>query len=383
LTFSKGKCKKDETLNLGDVTLDYCDSYCYLGVVFSRSGSMNMASKALHDKALGAMFSLIRNINKHHACRFDLMLDLFDKMIMPIALYNSEVWGTNLLSANTKNNDFFDVNALSKHIAENLQLKYLKIILGLNQRTSNWGVLSETGRFPIIIKVFISMIKYTFHLLNTSSNIVYAALSTNINLTHNGYNSWFRYIQRILKFCGLDHLLYTSDTMEICIQLSKLARTLKSLFLDKWGNDKIIFKNTNTKINLLLDLKDQFGISEYLTKSKIPKHRIAISKLRLSAHKFPIETGRYEQIARENRKCPFGCDHLGDELHYILTCTHPFLSNIRRPYIAEINKLDGHFSSLDGQNQLIYLLKSTENKLLGLVGGLVYKIQKIFKEITT
>ena len=107
LTFSKGKCKKDTTFNLGDVTLDQCDSYCYLGVIFSRSGSMNMASKALHDKALGAMFSLIRNINKHHACNFDLMLDLFDKMVVPIALYNSEVWGTNFLSANTKNNDFF------------------------------------------------------------------------------------------------------------------------------------------------------------------------------------------------------------------------------------------------------------------------------------
>ena len=162
-----------------------------------------------------------------------------------------------------------------------------------------------------------------------------------------------------------------------------MASTLKSIFLPKWCNNKILFKNTNTKINLLLDLKDQFGISEYLTKSKVPKHRIVISKLRLSAHKFPIETGRYEQVERDNRKCPFGCDQLGDELHYILTCTHPFLSNVRNPYIEEVNKLDSHFSSLEGQNKLIYLLNSTENKLLGLVGGLVYKIQKTFKEITT
>ena len=268
------------------------------------------------------------------------------------------------------------MKALSKHIAENLQFKYLKT------KEHQTG-LRETGRFPIIIKVFISMIKYTFHLLNTSSNIVCAALSTNIHLSQNGYNYWFRYIERIFKFCGLDHLLYTPDTMEIYIQLGKLAKTLKSLFLNKWSNDKIHFKKTGSKISLLLDLKDKFEISEYLTKSKVAKHRIAISKIRINAHKFPIETGRYEQISRENRKCPFGCALLGDELHYILTCKHPFLTDIRRPYIAEINKLNGQFSSLDGRNQLIYLLKSTENQLLGMVGGLVFKIQKMFKEITS
>ena len=60
LTFSRGRSPSvPDIFKLGDTVLDNCDSYCYLGVIFCKSGSMNMASKALHDKALGAMFSLL------------------------------------------------------------------------------------------------------------------------------------------------------------------------------------------------------------------------------------------------------------------------------------------------------------------------------------
>ena len=97
------------SLYLGNTELDNCDAYCYLGVIFNKTGSMNQAFKVLHDKALGAMFSIIRNVNRHYACRVDILLNLFDKMILPIALYNSEVWGTNFLAVNVKNNNFLDI----------------------------------------------------------------------------------------------------------------------------------------------------------------------------------------------------------------------------------------------------------------------------------
>ena len=82
-----------------------CDYYCYLGVIITSSGSIKAGPKALYDKALGATFSLIRNINKHSACRVSTILDLFDKMILPIALYNTKVWGTNILPVNKKRQD--------------------------------------------------------------------------------------------------------------------------------------------------------------------------------------------------------------------------------------------------------------------------------------
>jgi hypothetical protein len=200
---------------------------------------MKMAAKALYDKALGSMFSLLRNINKHHSCKFNILTDLFDKMILPIALYNSEVWGTSLIPTNDKNNDFFDIKVLSKHIVESLQIKFLKMILGVSSNTSNWGTLSETGRFPLIVKVFSFMIKYFFHLRNSPSPLMSAALETSMNLSRLGVNSWFKGIERILKFCNLDYLIYTCDMREITCELSNLKKRLSSAFIDKWKKRQI------------------------------------------------------------------------------------------------------------------------------------------------
>ena len=49
-----------------------------------------------------------------------------------------------------------------------------------------------------------------------------------------------------------------------------------------------------------------------------PKFRQAITKFRISTHKFPIETGRYENKAQCNRICLLYCEGIGNEIHYLL-----------------------------------------------------------------
>ena len=36
---------------------------------------------------------------------------------------------------------------------------------------------------------------------------------------------------------------------------------------------------------------------------KNPNHQAALTKVRISAHKYPIETGRYMKLKREEREC--------------------------------------------------------------------------------
>ena len=85
--FSKSRANISiEPFKLGGYTLEFCSEYCYLGVIFIENGSFKMATKALNDKAKGAMFSLLRDINNHHACRVNILFDLFDRMVKPIAL---------------------------------------------------------------------------------------------------------------------------------------------------------------------------------------------------------------------------------------------------------------------------------------------------------
>ena len=53
--------------------------------------------------------------------------NLFDKMVVPIILYNSEIWGTYLLRNKQilcENNEFlFDL----KNISEDLHIKFMKV----------------------------------------------------------------------------------------------------------------------------------------------------------------------------------------------------------------------------------------------------------------
>ena len=122
LTFAQGRPRTPSVKwNLNGVPVEMCDSYCYLGVTFSNSGSIKLASQVLYDKAISAMFSIIRNTNKHGACSIEILLDIFDKMVLPIALYNCEVLGVNMLPQHPKKmtNPLCEKN-LTKKLTDNI-----------------------------------------------------------------------------------------------------------------------------------------------------------------------------------------------------------------------------------------------------------------------
>ena len=43
-------------------------------------------------------------------------------------------------------------------------------------------------------------------------------------------------------------------------------------------------------------------------------------RIRISAHKFPIETGRFENKNQTDRICRLCCDGIGNELYYLTEC---------------------------------------------------------------
>ena len=60
-------------------------------------GSFSSAMKMLYKKGLKAMFCLLNDVNKTKQLPINILLDLFDKMISPVILYNCEIWGASLL----------------------------------------------------------------------------------------------------------------------------------------------------------------------------------------------------------------------------------------------------------------------------------------------
>jgi hypothetical protein len=383
LVFARGRPRiPNFQWNLNGEKVEMCDSYCYLGVTFTKSGSMIPAAQALYEKAVGAMFSIIRNINKHGACSVDILLEIFDKMVLPIALYNCEVWGVKMLPQDPNKivNPLYE-KQLTKDITENLQFKFLKIILRLSSRTSNWAVLSEFGKYPVTLKIIKLMVKYYLHMTQSPSKIMQAVISTNKIMSNQGYSSYYSYIQRIFKLFNIDHLLYTCDINEIRYQVLKLDNTLRSQYKQIWQIEKNQFQS-NSKLELFSSLKDKFAMSDYLKLVKNPQHRSALARIRLSAHKYPIETGRYQNIPRGDRDCPLGCMATGDEEHYILACSHPFIERIRKPIMDRLRILNPVLGSRDINTDFQLLVNNKETNFIRLVGKLCYLIQEKFQEIT-
>ena len=383
LVFTKGRPNKiphQWTLN-GEV-VEVCDSYCYLGVTFASSGSMKTAARILNEKAVNAMFSLIRNTNKYGACSIEIMLDLFDKMIAPIALYNCEVWGVNMLPQDSSKVVYpLSVKSLSESPTENINFKFIKTILRLPARSSNWAAMSEVGKYPITLKIVKLICKFYAHLLQSPSKIIQEVVNTNKALATKGYCSYYNYIERIFDFVGIRHILYTCDNDEIDYQINMLDKSLTTIYRKNWELERASFM-VNSKLELFSQLKENFIFTDYLKIVNNPKHRSALTRIRLSAHKYPIETGRYSQIKREERECPLCCKSIGDEKHYILECSHPFFAKIRGPIIAELFTLNPLLDSMGSKERFIFLMNNKEKETIQLISKLCFKVQEMFQEIT-
>ena len=60
-------------------------SYSYLGTIISHNGQFKFNINELCKKGSRAMYTRLGNINKFHAGNIKILIDLFNKMILPIA----------------------------------------------------------------------------------------------------------------------------------------------------------------------------------------------------------------------------------------------------------------------------------------------------------
>ena len=67
-------------------------------------------------------------------------------------------------------------------------------------------------------------------------------------------------------------------------------------------------------------IKTKIGMENYLKINIGNKHRIALTKLRLSNHTLMIEKGRHLKLDRNLRYCPFCSNEVEDEIHFMITC---------------------------------------------------------------
>jgi hypothetical protein len=169
--------------------LDCVNQYKYLGITLTPSGSFKEAKLDLYRKALKALFKL-RADYVSLGPRIRSSLHIFDHTIRAILLYGAEIWGylpplfkLEHLCFWTKQSTFSPSSKMDLH--------FVKSMLGVHKNSSNYGVMSEVGRLPIILDCFKATIGYWHRLENISSGLLKDAYLDSKKSHEKGGQSWF------------------------------------------------------------------------------------------------------------------------------------------------------------------------------------------------
>ena len=218
-------------------------------------------------------------------------------------------------------------------LAAKLQLRYYKLVLNISKSTPTFMVLGELGRYPIEIPAKCRMLNFWFKLRDPAncdnlSNIIYKFL---LNMYNSGeYTSnYMLSVHNELNSLGFTNLwVNQSNLMLSSYSFKKLiTRRLCDQFVQKWYAEL----HSNALFFNYRIFKERFEYERYLL--SLPECQAKqILKFRTLNHRLPIQKGRTQNIAREDRVCT-KCDSnsLGDEFHFIFVC--PFFNNYRKDFI--------------------------------------------------
>ena len=108
-------------------------------------------------------------------------------------------------------------------------------------------------------------------------------------------------------------------------------------------------------------LKSKFEQEPYLSIVANVKHRVALTRLRLSCHGLEIEVGRYHKPT--STPVPLRlCQMVEDEIHFICVCLR-FLT-LRQELFVMVHVYYPPFQWLSTTDKFIYLLTSTNVHIL-------------------
>ena len=127
IILSRGKIRKKPMFRI-NTEMIVVDEFVYLGTTFSCNGSFKKDIKKQISQARCATYSLIAKAHKLFLPN-DIVIQLYDQLVLPILLYGSEIWG------------FSDLSAI-----EVTYRTFVRGIMKLNKSTTNCVLYSELGK---------------------------------------------------------------------------------------------------------------------------------------------------------------------------------------------------------------------------------------------
>ena len=219
VVFSRGKVRNVRQFTLGQSPVQRVDDYVYLGVKVNYNTKLNKAVRKQYEQGLKAMYALLSK-GRRMQLPVDIMLNIFDHVVLPILLYGSEVWG----HANNP-------------LVEKLHLMFCRNILRVNKYTPKCMIYGELGRYPLSLNVNQRLLSYWTKLISGKSDKlscgVYKLLH-NMYITGDYKSPWICKIKQTLDSLGLSYIWQNQFVDNIDIFKSDIKRISKLQFEQEW-----------------------------------------------------------------------------------------------------------------------------------------------------
>ena len=205
----------------GRSELENVNSMKYLGILFHKNGKFYMAKKAVFEQAQRAMFHVLQ-VSRTKSLNISVTLDMFEKMVLPVLLYGSEIWG------------YENVNILEK-----LQLQFLKYVFHLPRNTMTDMLYGETGFVPVSILIKSRLIRFWSGLVLSQN--AHKLSSKMYKLMYDLHRNdvfecpWLDNVKSILIECGYDCVWETQSFSSRNSLCTNVTRALKDKFIDSWS----------------------------------------------------------------------------------------------------------------------------------------------------
>ena len=316
IIFRKRRSGCNYTFKYAQDEIKTVDSFKYLGILFNYNGMFKECKNDIKEKATRAAFALLSK-GRRLKLPVDIMLDLFNKTVLPILLYGCEVWGTENCSG-----------------LDLVFTKFCKYLFGIKSNTPNCMIYGETGYYPVTVHVKIRIINYWIRTLSahdSKMNKKLYAVMYRLNDNDLASLKWISFVRDTLYRNGFGHIWNEQSH----ITISKFKTEFKQRLLNQFQQEWRAMLNESSKCIFYREVKTEFVLESYLY--RIPfKFARYILKLRTCNHKLEIEVGRYTNLERHERICK-NCtlNVLGDEYHLFYECSNVNIAALRRKFIPQ------------------------------------------------
>ena len=309
-----GIIKQNEVLYFDGQKLENVSYYKYLGLTMSNRLSWSPAQVTLAAQASKAL-NIINQVNYNCNYSFKSACDIFDKCVLPVVSYGSEIWGTDVHKS-----------------IENVHLKFCKIQLGVGSKTPTPAVLGECRRERIFVACIIKSVKFWLKIISLPvESLLGSCYALNYRQCQLGKTNWASKIRDILNGYGFGWIWENQSVPDSVACVSIFSERVKDCEFQRWSSQVC----NMSKLGLYCKYKEDKQEELYLSLPIPRRLRRDLARFRTASHNLEVEMGRHNNVSFEDRLCKL-CGRsniftVEDEFHVVFHCEA--YNDIRHVYI--------------------------------------------------